>query len=117
MRMIGEDESPKYPFGANIHEIMYDAFYLKDGFTGSFSREVIDELFQWSNDEKGRNLSANYVKKVIGLIDDPILRIKLEENYAQKMGLNMEQEVLAVKIQLMQKRLVEIQSQRDDQNK
>jgi len=41
----------------------------------------------------------------------------LEENYAQKMGLNMEQEVLAVKIQLMQKRLVEIQSQRDDQNK
>jgi len=46
MRMIGEDESPKYPFGANIHEIMYDAFYLKDGFTGNFSREVIDELFQ-----------------------------------------------------------------------
>lgn len=116
MHVITEDESPKYSFGANVHEIMYDAFYLKDGFTGKFSKAVIDELFQWSNNEKVRGLSAKYVKKVIGLIDDPILRIKLEENYAQKMGLNIEQEILAAKIQLMQKRLAEINSQGNDQN-
>jgi predicted ATP-binding protein involved in virulence len=113
-RVISEDDSPKYSFGANVHEIMYDAFYLKNGFTGNFSKEVIDELFSWSNDEKKTRLTSRYVKKVIGLIDDPILRIKLEENFAQKMGLNMEQEVLAAKIQLMQKRLSEIQSQRND---
>lgn len=119
MHVISENDSPKYSFGANVHEIMYDAFYLKDGFTGNFSKSIIDELFQWLNGEKEnvRALSASYVKKVIGLVDDPILRIKLEESYAQKMGLNIEQEVLAVKIRLMQKRLAEIQSQQNDQNK
>jgi hypothetical protein len=116
LSVISEKESPKYSFGANIHEIMYDAFYLKDGFTGNFSKEIIDELFAWSNNDGKQRLSNNYVRKLINLIDDPILRIKLEESYAQKMGINMEQTVLRAKIELMEKRLQEIQSQGNDQN-
>lgn len=116
LNVILEKDSPKYSFGANIHEIMYDAFYLKNGFTGNFSKEIIDEIFAWANNKDKHRLSASYVRKLINLIDDPILRIKLEESYAQKVGINMERSVLEAKIEIMGKRLREIQKQQNDQN-
>jgi len=117
MKVHTEADTPKYSFGANVHEIMYDAFYLRDGFTGKFSKDVIDELFAWTNDQPGNKLTETYARKVIDLIDDPILRIKLEELYAHKIGLNTEEEVLKAKIKLMEKRLKDILSSKDDQDK
>jgi predicted ATPase len=106
--LVLESETAKQSFGANIHEIMYDAFYLKDGFIGNFAKEIIDELFEWSQRDSKKDLSQLYVRRLIDIIDEPILRIKLEELYAEKFGLNTEEEILNLKIAQMQKRLQQI---------
>lgn len=112
LKVVNEKESPKYSFGANVHDIMYDAFYLKDGFIGNFSKSVINEVFKWGSNPKEIQLSRVYLRKVINLVDEPILRIKLEEIYAENFQYDVEQEVLKTKIKLMQKRIDEIESKR-----
>lgn len=115
LSVVTETDSPKHSFGANIHEIMYDAFYLKDGFIGSFAKEVIDEIFMWGNNEGSRDLTQQYVRGVINIVDDPILRLKLEEIYAEKYKYNLEEEILKIKIAQMEKRLLEIRG--NDKNR
>lgn len=117
LSVVTETDSPKHSFGANIHEIMYDAFYLKDGFIGSFAKEVIDEIFLWGNNESNKDLSQEYVRSVINVVDDPILRLKLEEIYAERYKYNLEEEILKVKISQMQKRLLEIRKNDKNRNK
>lgn len=115
LSVVTETDSPKHSFGANIHEIMYDAFYLKDGFIGNFAREVIDEIFIWGNNGGGKDLTQQYIRGVINIVDDPILRLKLEELFAEKYKYNLEEEILKIKITQMQKRLSEIR--KNDKNR
>lgn len=112
MKVLDDINRPKNSFGANVHEIMYDAFYLRNGFNGKFSKDIIDELFAWSNNQEP-NLSTKYVRKAINLVDDPILRVKLEELYAIKTGQNSEEAILQAKIKLMEERLLHIRREND----
>ncbi|HEY8929831.1 MAG TPA: AAA family ATPase [Mucilaginibacter sp.] len=113
--LVDKKEAPKYSFGANINEIMYDAFFLKDGFIGKFAKKIIDEIFEWSKPNSTTVLDPVYVRKTIDIVDDPILRIKLEEVYAQKLGVNAEASVLRAKMEQIERRLKQIEK-RDDQD-
>lgn len=82
-------------FGANIHELLTDSFFMSNGFIGNFAKDKIDKTIDWLNgeilkkrklDEKG--LTEQYKKNdedfkfhkgIISLIDEPIIRIKLSE--------------------------------------
>jgi hypothetical protein len=48
------------------------------------------------------------IKRIINLIDEPLIKVKLTEMYAEKMGLNFEEERIREQIQQLNERLDEL---------
>lgn len=69
-------------FGANIHDILANDFFLKKGFMGEFSKNYITNIIEEINGLK-KNISEDlfneYLKKV-EIIDEPFIKYKLIEN-------------------------------------
>lgn len=93
-----QQENKRKTFGANIHELLSDNFFMSDGFIGDFSKYKIEETINWLNNElsekrkfniekksnslmiyKSNQEELKYHKGIISLIDEPIIRIKLGE--------------------------------------
>ena len=67
-------------FGANIHSLFRDSFFIRDGLVGSFAKKKIDELYVRTQD--AIKLSPSEFKRLsneIDLIGEPILRKSLQE--------------------------------------
>lgn len=102
-------------FGANIHTILADAFFMNEGLVGEFARIKIQEVFDWYHEKLARH--PEYIKGIISMIGDPIIAVKLREMYAQKMGLNIEIERLEQQLIIIIARLMELRNiQGHDQN-
>nr|WP_315252062.1 hypothetical protein [uncultured Flavobacterium sp.] len=85
-------ERPQKSFGANITDLLADSFFVEDGLIGDFAKSKIEETIHWINSQKIliENSKTNklhivdkkdfdYHKKIIGLIDEKIIRMKLAE--------------------------------------
>lgn len=89
-------------FGANIHDILADSFFMPYGYTGKFAKEKIDETVGWlfekyqetkviketgnlkklATYKQDLNLkTAFHHKMIMNLIDEPLLRNKLYEMF------------------------------------
>lgn len=76
-------------FGANITALLAHSFFVEDGLIGDFAKSKIREVIDWINENKKisneRKSSLHFVekleyyKKVISLIDEKIIKIKLSE--------------------------------------
>lgn len=104
----------KETFGANIHDLLADSFFISDGLMGDFSKEKIDETILWLRykllekeiqQSKGDTLLIKHKKQkliqltennewlsespqkihrqLIDLVDEPLLKYKLNEMYYQ----------------------------------
>lgn len=77
-------------FGANIQELFADAFFLRDGLTGNFSKHIINnainEIFEKSPGEV--KASYDYYTKIFSMIGEPIVRRKCVELLNEKMALS-----------------------------
>lgn len=80
-------QRPTKTFGANISDLLADSFFVNDGLIGDFAKEKIEKTIEWINDNKelkDRNSDTfekelAYHKKVISIIDEPVVKIKLSE--------------------------------------
>ena len=75
--LIGENR-PSKSFGANVHSLMSDSFFLRNGLVGSFAIKKINSIVKILN---SGNLSSNdieLVNSIINIIDEPILKAKLQ---------------------------------------
>lgn len=102
-------------FGANIHDILRSDFFMRNGLIGDFAKELINDTIEKLNnlDYLDDRIKA---RQIIELIDEPILRFKLEEMYAKKYGGEDEMKnSLKAKIDYLQKRLAKLEE--DDNNK
>ena len=75
------------PFGANIHTLLSDGFFMDDGLMGEFAKTKIQEIMDFLNNEKTIeeiSIKENQVKKVIESIGEPFLKQKLLEMYYKK---------------------------------
>ncbi len=89
--VISDTDQNKIPktFGANITDLLAHSFFVKDGLIGDFSKSKIKEVIDWINENKSLSDSKKstpeftekleYYKKVINLIDEKIVKIKLAE--------------------------------------
>lgn len=95
----GKSESQNFKkmntFGANIHDLLADSFFIGDGLIGDFAKMKIDKTIQWLNELRvlkenvttNKNFNTptaaekNYHKSIIELIDEPYMKYKLEEMY------------------------------------
>ena len=70
-------------FGANITDLLADSFFIKDGLIGNFAKSKIDEVINWINKNKNKTKISKkkltHYKKVIELIDERIIKLKLSE--------------------------------------
>lgn len=80
-------QRPTKTFGANISDLLADSFFVNDGLIGDFAKEKIEKIITWINENresKDRNADTflrelEYNKKVISIIDEPVVKIKLSE--------------------------------------
>lgn len=64
-------------FGANIHTLYKDAFFIEDGLgMGEFAKDFIDRLIK---DIQGQRISHEEAKRKLDIIGEPILRKKISQ--------------------------------------
>lgn len=81
----GKPESQgEQTFGANIHELLANDFFLENGFIGEFSNEKIIDLIKYlnskstkSNYSKKYNLNQKKAKQLIEIIGEPLIQERL----------------------------------------
>lgn len=76
-------------FGANITDLLAHSFFVENGLIGDFSRSKIKEVIDWINENKKVSEirkstpefteKLEYYKKVVNLIDEKVVKIKLTE--------------------------------------
>lgn len=95
-----KDGSPDYglfnqTFGANIHELLHNEFFLKDGFIGSHAKEriqsVIDFLKSDSLESKEWNKENSF--DFINVIGEDLIRNTLLEIYYEKFSDKLDEQI------------------------
>lgn len=74
-------------FGGNIHDLLADSFFLKEGAIGAFALDKIDNIIKQLTGEKllsSTNEQRNDLIENIQLIGEPFLRNKLLDMYYTK---------------------------------
>jgi predicted ATP-binding protein involved in virulence len=101
-------------FGANIHTLLSDGFFMSDGLMGEFAKSKISEILDFFNDkEKLKTIEEKQIKPIIESIGEDFLRNKLLDLYYKKFTKDKkEKEKLILK-----NRIDELQKQYDELNK
>lgn len=72
-------ENKKETFGANIHTLLSDAFFMDGGLTGEYAKSKINELINYLNGEStDHNLNIETAQKWIDLIGEPVIKHQLQ---------------------------------------
>ena len=100
-------------FGSNIHELFTNTFFLEDGLMGEFAKDKLQKTISWLNDKNDLR-NADMHKKLISIIGEPIVKVKLSEMYSDKMGLNVELAILEAQQEYIQERLSKLR--KNDKN-
>ena len=77
----------KQTFGANIHTLLSDSFFMEDGLMGEFAKTKIQEIMDFLNNKKNIDeisTKEEDIKKVIEAIGEPFLKDKLLKMYDEK---------------------------------
>jgi predicted ATP-binding protein involved in virulence len=101
----------KQTFGANIHTLLSDSFFMEDGLMGEFAKNKIDEAIRLLNKDKLDEKDLKYCEQIISIIGEPIVKNQLEKmlhykkvDYLAK-DTREEIEFLKHRIDLLSKRL------------
>ena len=104
----------KNTFGANITDLLADSFFINDGLIGDFAKEKISITLEWlkrkANEKRKKNNQKDlfkkenitvlefeneseeieYHKKIINLIDEPLVKNKLKEMFIEFVSEDLE---------------------------
>jgi predicted ATP-binding protein involved in virulence len=85
---LGKTDLGIKTFGSNIHTMLAESFFLKDGFMGEYAKNHISELigFLSSEEESMEKWNINNSMVAISAIGEPLLRNRLLDIYRKKFG-------------------------------
>jgi len=90
---IVESKKKKETFGANIHYLLADTFFLNDSYIGSFAKQKIDKLVKLvANEEEINEETKKNAEKLIKMIGEPIVKNKLLQMLKYKLSNNSQKE-------------------------
>ncbi len=69
----------KQTFGANIHTLLSDSFFMEDGLMGEFAKGKIDKAITLLNQDKLNEKDLKYCEQIISIIGEPIVKNQLEK--------------------------------------
>jgi predicted ATPase len=100
----------KQTFGANIHTLLSDSFFMEDGLMGEFAKNKIEEVIDYLNDKKSPIKDNNKAQKLIDIIGEPIIRNQLQKMLDSKRLTKMDEiDIIKVEIADLEKRLEDIE--------
>lgn len=113
-QLVDLDKVPQ-TFGANIHELLANSFFMNEGIIGKFAEGIINDLFNFLNDkETEREWSEVSAESLIKNIGEPIIREQLHMLFDIKFGSKTEAEHIEYQISKLQQRLKKIQGNDTD---
>ena len=112
---VDDLEKHQKTFGANIHELFSDSFFLKGALMGDWAKAQIQEAINELNNLEVPIDNPERLRKLISLIGEPIIKTKLAEKLAERLGQNPELERLRAQQEFIIKRLKEIEENDSDQ--
>ena len=68
----------KETFGANIHTLLSDSFFMEDGLIGEFAKSKIDDVIKYLNDVKSEIKTEKEAQRIINIIGEPIIKKELQ---------------------------------------
>jgi len=68
----------KQTFGANIHTLLSDSFFMEDGLMGEFAKSKIDRAINLLNQEYLTQDELKYCEQIISIIGEPIVKNQLQ---------------------------------------
>jgi len=84
---VSELKEHKQTFAANIHTLLTDSFFLKDGLIGEFAKEKINEILDFIKNEGKKTekiKSKEDCLKIIEIIGEPMIRNKLMQMFHEQ---------------------------------
>ncbi len=69
----------KQTFGANIHTLLADGFFMDGGLMGEFAKEKIEEVIKFLNSDESKIKDKKEAQKIINIIGEPILKNQLQK--------------------------------------
>jgi AAA15 family ATPase/GTPase len=112
---VADENVQSETFGANIHELFSNSFFIHNGLMGDFAKGKINEAIEWCNSkERFSRKEVEYYKSLVRIIGEPLIRYKLLEMIAAKIGDNTETARLRSQRDEINRRLKEIEN---DSNK
>jgi predicted ATP-binding protein involved in virulence len=104
-------------FGANIHTLLSNGFFMSDGLMGEFAKNKIMEILEYLNDSKNevqlKTINEKQINPIIESIGEDFLRNKLLNLYHNKLT----QEEKEKEKQILKNKIDELQRQYDELNK
>ncbi len=83
----------KQTFGANIHTLLSDSFFMEDGLMGEFAKEKIENVIKFLKDEESIIKNKEEAKKIIDIIGESFIRDKLLYMYKEKFPVSKEDKI------------------------
>jgi predicted ATPase len=110
---VQDKEQFKNPFGANINDILYQSFFLENGFIGEYARKKIIETLNLLNKPlKSIFDKKDIIKERISFIGEPIIQKQLQSLYIEKFN---EQDSKDIEIEYL-KNEIERYKRRNEKN-
>ena len=101
----------KQTFGANIHTLLSDSFFMEDGLLGEFAKSKIDGVIKLLNKEKLDKKELKYCEQIISIIGEPIVKNQLQRMLDSKRLKKVDEiDVIKKSMEEMQKRLDELEN-------
>jgi hypothetical protein len=109
-------------FGANIHTLLSNGFFMSDGLMGEFAKNKINEIIAFLNNDKSIDeisTRENQIIQVINNIGEDLIRMKLMDMYYQKYiddELEKEKQKLLKQKNTIDKQIEAIKKKQNDTN-
>ncbi len=109
-------------FGANIHTLLSNGFFMSDGLMGEFAKNKINEIIAFLNNDKSIDeisTRENQIIQVINNIGEDLIRMKLMDMYYQKYiddELEKEKQKLLKQKNTIDKQIEAIEKKQNDTN-
>lgn len=102
----------KNTFGANIHTLLSDAFFMCSGLMGEFAKHKIEEVINYLNDKNSTIKSTEDAQKIINIIGEPVLKRELQRMLIARQP---DDETVKIKEQIknLEQRLAELENAKD----
>jgi hypothetical protein len=100
-KVLKHDEvmNKKQTFGANIHTLLSDSFFMEDGLMGEFAKGKIEEVIDYLNNKESPIKDNDKAQKLINIIGEPIIKNQLQKMLDSK-RLSKIDEIDSIKLEM-----------------